>query len=286
MSNIKCITVDSLLFIMKFRTVFLVYKSRSGSTFLARQLENLAECLIIPETNFIPYILNNFHICSQDVLINGVLSETKFKDLNISKDELNSIYNDLTICDAQNYISQIIQYYHKREQPNAKIVIIKKGGWYSANMPLLKNIWPDARFLILDRHPCGIYNSAKKSRHSDTAEFLESNPIIFALRWRKYRDNVLLAKKIMPASILVVNFKSLLENTEDVVSTICNFLMVNRTIDYSRHKTRLINPRTEHLHNLVESKPVSQRIDAWRNELSKLDKILIALLCNYRGLDR
>lgn len=254
---------------------FLTYISRSGSTYLARLLNEYDDIGVSIEARLPDGILyRSLEITrSQDVekALEVLFSDGKFRAWNLRKDELERELRRLGFpIGYDKLLRTLLKMYFKKD--NVRICIYKNG-YYMEHVEALRSIFPDARFIFLVRDVRAIYNSQKHSLNSETLRPMASNPILVA----KYYEKILsIIEKYRQCDWLhVLKYEDLLLNTDDEIVRLLSFLGSRGTriadVDYYDQL-----PETEkHLHRNVNSGPLTDRMTAWRDQLSKVEMTCI-----------
>jgi hypothetical protein len=152
------------------RMSFLLFRSRSGSTFLGDRLGRHPDVMVIPESdaapNLVKFFKKNKSFCpgiDSWKLINFLFSELKLSDWGLPKEVLN---NEIVARNASDWASIfhiLCRTYRDWQKPGVNAVVFKKSGWYCRNMDLLLSTYPGSVMIGIIRDPRAVYNSARKS---------------------------------------------------------------------------------------------------------------------------
>ena len=157
---------------------FLVYDSRSGSTFLANELTKRFEVAIPPETNFLTFILKQFGHASFETdmqmvsLTETIMSDPKFSDLKIGRDDLEELLLHHAPMSSSAVVRAILDLFRRRRGLDGHRYGIKKGSYLSHYQDLLR-LFPKTKFVGLMRDGRAVFNSKKQSTYSGSGRPME-----------------------------------------------------------------------------------------------------------------
>ena len=279
--------------IMQRDIVFLIYLNRSGSTYLANQLSESPEIAVPPEghgglerllglletdsseserTSRLRYDLEHHRKLSAWQLDPSTTADRVTK----AADELEAFYD---LCDA----------FAERHKPGAGTVLVK--GRFLQQLisrygysGLQRGRCVRAVFLMRD--PRAIFASQKKSISTRTGLPMQVNPVTAALRWRHA------AKKAEAWGRhpwgMTVRYEDLVANNAETLEEIFAFLRVEReqqgqpTARGDTSLSELIPANQRHLHTNIKKDPITDRIHAWRNDLSTSEVEIISAISGER----
>ena len=252
---------------------FILYDSRSGSTFLANELSKRFQVVITPETNFITDTLENFGFITfeteaqLDSLAVTITSDRKFADLKISYPVLRALLGEhapLTLADA---VRLILNHYREQLVPNHFRYGIKNGKYVHDYREILR-MFPSAKFIGLIRDGRAVFHSKKRAITSRNGQTMAKDPKIAAKRWVK-TTMLLRELELDHRGVLIVNYETLIRETERTMSEIAEFLDVKPTEKSDQPRTYEIAERYQpELHRNVNKAPLADRITAWQTSLT------------------
>lgn len=251
---------------------FLVYDSRSGSTFLANLLVKYVGAAIPPETNFVYKILSNYNknTIDNDRDLNNILEiiykDRKFSDWNLERKELESCIKPNLPLTIGNLILEICSLYKNKNFPNSKIFGLKKS-YYLTQYEQMKKMFPQAKFVGIVRDGRAVFNSKKHSIYSVTGKPFETNPYKAAKRWCKICRKLREVQNKYPQETISIRYEEMIQDTEQTVDRVSQFLNVTE-LQELENKTYAIPDRYGELHKNVNKKPLTNRINAWQKSLS------------------
>lgn len=261
---------------------FIVYKSRSGSTFLADLLVRHADIGIAPESKIIPLTLRwgrrgNRTISNEAQLHNlfdVLYAEPKFESWNLSRVNLREHIIPRFPIHVSDFLRETIALYCRSNYPDCRVIGIKKGGWYTENVRLLKRMFPRSKFIHIIRDGRAVFASSKRAIHTDRGLPFETTASISALRWKR---TVKAFERHEGADYAMeVRYETLIARTKDTVARILKFLEVRSDSDTVEQllmprEAAFVDARNAYLHKNVGAEPKRSRINAWQDELTEAE---------------
>jgi hypothetical protein len=256
--------------------VFLTYISRSGSTFLAKLLNEYDDIGVSIEARMPDGILyDSFEIKGPEDVEKGLeilYSDGKFNAWNIDKQVLKEEICTLPFPVAYEQLLRATLRLSS-SNPSAKILVYKNG-FYIKHIETVKKKFPDAKFIFILRDARAIYNSRKASLNSETLEPMADNPIPVA---KEYKQVSLIVDRYKDVDWFhVIKYEDLISNTDSEMKRLLAFLATGGEKNLlGRNYVDKIPEREKHLHTNVSLGPLKGRIDAWRGELNNAEIVAI-----------
>jgi hypothetical protein len=261
--------------------VFIIYKSRSGSTYIADLLARHPAVAIAPESNLVPNTLDfvkREQVTSIDrgnlpLVLDVILAEPKFRAWGLEKEEWLFHLQDMLPLDPNRFLAELILTYCRLKNDQLTVWGLKKGGWYNRNIVLLRKIFPDIRLIHIVRDGRAVYASSKIAVHTDKGRPLETCVRESAFKWKSYVNDF---DKYRAEDCLEVRYEDFILNPESGLRGLLTFLGLSRDEDVLEyllrpHETTFVHPRFAHLHTRVGADPDPTRISAWKGELDERD---------------
>jgi len=260
------------------RIVFLTYVSRSGSTFLAQELDTLEGVRVGIEARFQDgwirgpnVILNNNE--ELDRYLETLYADPKFSAWGVSRKSLKKRlaalpfplrFSDVLLASLQEYIGT--------PEPE---VIVHKCGHYILCVNQIRSELPDALFLFLDRDPRSIYASQKRSRNSLTGEQFQRDIVDFVLQYRLIQSAV--DALVSKPYVMSVSYEEIVcGGLKSTLHAIAGFVGVDGNQWKKSNYFNAIPEAQKHLHvNVGRRVPNPSRINAWQDELSVAEKAFL-----------
>ncbi len=262
----------------EFKFIFLLYVSRSGSTYLSRLLaENCSDLAVIAETNYFRIIIAHQRIYKQyqpSVLAKLIAEDPKFKGFQFSKKEIIGVLNQCeTHREAILATTKFI--IHKKGIKETQNILIKDGGLVDF-ITEINTLFPGSKLLHIQRDPRGCINSLL---HTPKA-FIRGKS---SMGWndiemcvRQYE--VYLGKiEALTANnkIMHLHYEDLLGETNEVLLQLIKSLSLR-----PNHKSDIVQwngLREEELviHKNLYKPAQKDRLTAWKHELETWEIIYI-----------
>ncbi|MFX0137988.1 MAG: sulfotransferase [Candidatus Hodarchaeota archaeon] len=253
---------------------FIIYDPRSGSTFLSNLLIKNSRIAIPPESNFMPLIFENFkktrieNLHDLKVILDITYNDSKFSDWGIPKAVIKEQITDVLPTSIREYILLIISIFMKEKFPDAELFAIKKDN-YMRYHKQIKALFPFSKFIALIRDGRAVFNSKKVSIHSERLRPFENDVIKAAERWCNTVSLLHDIKKTYETDTLIIYYETLIEDTNRILSQICDFLDLEYLSNPRKFKFLLTERYGQDLHKNIDKEPLSARIDAWKDDLSR-----------------
>jgi hypothetical protein len=252
---------------------FLLYDSRSGSTFLANELAKRFEVAIPPETNFVTYLLTQFgHACFETRKQMGSLAKTissdpKFSDLKIGRGELEALLCEHPRLDPSDVVRLVLDRFREHKSLQGHRYGLKKGSYIFHYRDLLR-MFPKAKFIALIRDGRAVFNSKKTSIYSATGEPMEVNVRKAAREWTRI-TNLMRELEVDHPEVLIVRYETLIHDVDGTIDAVGSFLEAEPARSNRGDNAYEIADRYDYgLHRNVGKAPEAERISAWREGLS------------------
>ena len=252
---------------------FLVYASRSGSTYLGSLLDSYDDIGVSLESLFIYYLLNGPDRYSTRSEIDGALDyfydDNRSREWNLDRDRLALRLEKALPLTPPELLHEVLGANFEERKPSANTYIFK--GCSSRFMHRLVKRFPDTKVVFVYRDGRAVYASQKKSRAPYTNHVHSTNPILTArgwVRWFQVVDEI----SANGASVMRVKYEDLIGEVEEVVPAVHRFLTgkaePDTTVSFeTREYARRIPSAQSEIHQNIESPPLKSRIDGWRTEL-------------------
>ncbi|WP_394171959.1 sulfotransferase family protein [Thalassotalea litorea] len=259
--------------------VFIVGCPRSGTTLLQVKLSAIDDLAIPPEDDF---ILRFYYLLKQDC--------QKY----LSENEIRSLLDDLFEHDNNTFSqwhverSQIEQRIAQYAKLNLRQLIEciyfaflnrlenkKRWGckvpYFAAHIPILHEIFPDARFIHIVRDGRAAYQSMLERRFHPTARQYPKSPFNIAWQWQKFVSLAQTAGLQLGEQFLCLHYETLLAEPEQTYLQLAAFLQVDVSqLNQDYYQNILDNQliRQDNIDLYVKPKIDASKAQRWQNELS------------------
>ena len=258
---------------------FLVYQSRSGSTFLSRLLNENKYISVTPEADFNYNFIYKGKLLRNTSDIHSILIEfynsKKSKSWGFSKEELQKELLSLSFPIKFSDFFNTILALHYREQ-NPKAIVFK--GVFPNKIPQLKKQFPKAKFILISRDFRAVYNSQEKTINFNTSKPMSKNPYLASLEYRLL--NRFIEAYSQKGCFQHVVYENLMDNQEKVLAGIYNFVGVPNEKSEDDNYVGILSAEHKSIHTNVNKPAQKHRMEAWKEEL---DPVYISIVQSVAG---
>lgn len=259
---------------------FLIYVSRSGSTLLARLLDEYSDTGVTIESRFMMDLLFLKHWFEKkgdiEELFRRLERSGKFSNFNIKFEDL------MTFYDGKKKISSvaeaILESYFAREKAESCVWVVKDSinGYY---MKQILNEMPYAKFIHIVRDGRAVLNSWLTTIDPYTKKPMSFDTLNTARSWKKLLVSVDKFKEEHPESIIEIRYEDLITNTAGEIGKIRMYLGLTcqdtntKKAGTGNYYDKLPKPEKE-IHGMVKGSPELSRLYAWEKDLPIEDRKL------------
>lgn len=262
---------------------FLTHLSRSGSTLLARMLDEFDDICVTTEGEF-PLELFGVKSYSPitfntqkdlETYLDNVLGQTRVASWNLPNEAI------LKACQSLPYpisgptlIRKILSVYRDIHKPGAQVVIYKACPFMPWHIPASIIHFPDTVFLHLLRDPRAVYHSQLKSIDPFTGKPFSTSALKTAMDWKKAAS---LTRTYPDLALTEVRFETLVENPDQVLQRIVLALGLENESKGSASSSfsSRMAPADQALHQEITQSPDPQKIKTWEKSLADKDVQII-----------
>ncbi len=258
---------------------FLVYQSRSGSTFLSRLLNENKHLSVTPEADFnYAFVYKNKplrNIFDVENILDEFFESKKSKSWNFNKQELqNELLKIPFPIKFSDFLNTLLSLHYG--QNNLKMIVFK--GVFANKIPQLKKQFPQAKFILISRDFRAVYNSQTKTINFNTGKPMSKNPYLASLEYRLLTHFIeTYAEKDCFQHVV---YEYLIENQESVLATIYNFVGVLKEKSEGDNYMGILSQEHISIHTNVNKPAQKQRMAAWKDEL---DPVYISIIQSLAG---
>jgi hypothetical protein len=269
---------------------FLAYLNRSGSTLLARLLNEYRDIGVGIEgleRRFLHQDPERFSLRNSvelDRWLDRVYrDDPKFKGWGIDRRRLRTgLLKTGFPISYHKFLETCLKIYF---QGDSSRVLIHKESRYFQNLKRSAKIFPGWKYIFIDRDPRGIFNSQKKSLESITGLPMRADIVRFALNYKNQQIRIRFYRKEGQLSrwFIRVRYENILEDGKDLIRILDFFQCSDSKKAPGRPYLDRVPRDQRHLHKLVENRPLKERAIAWQKELG-YDEIAFLNKVLYREL--
>ncbi len=252
---------------------FLVYASRSGSTYLGSLLDCYQDVAVSLESKFIYYLLKRDPEYCTDTEIDASLdyfySDERSAEWNLDREELRRRLVEALPMNAVDLMSKLLAMVFEVDKPAAQFFVFK--GLSSNFMGRLIDTFPAAKVIFVYRDGRAVYASQKKSKAPYSGRVHSTNPITTAAEWVGWFDAIDQIEA-RGAAVYRVKYEEMILDVEGIVPLVHQFLAGRDTPDLEvsfdtiSYAKQIPSAQSE-IHKNVKSAPLKGRIDGWKREL-------------------
>ena len=251
------------------RLLFVISPPRAGSTLLQRMLGSHTEILTLPEPHLItPLAYLGFY---------DLVDKAPYDHINAA--EAMRTFVEHLPRKEEDYLDALRAYantlYERALAPSGRRYFLDKTPAYALVLPFLRKLYPDARYIVLTRHPLAVMSSyANSFFDGDWRAAHQFNAVV-----ERYVPAIAAFLRQPPRHTLQIRYEDLVADPAATLSRIFEFLELEdqpEAVNYGQRfeaKKGMGDPIT--VHN--EGRPVSTSLEKWVAELlHDPDKLALA----------
>lgn len=253
------------------KVFFIVGAPRSGTTLLQRLLDHHPAIAVCPETNLFVHLQQRK---LQDVIQNEVEYQSLLAAVADRLKKFNDPAYDLVVAFQEKNWNFPLRTKHLLEsfaeaylEQKGRSVLGEKTPEHLLHLPLIKQLCPLAKTVIIARHPLDVIASALKLQQKYTQDASTADRRLAHLArlvkqsWYKHRQAV----ARYPDQVFELQYEQLVQEPEKCLEGICQFLQLEYSPDMlSYHQQSLVTEGAESKANAIEpfletNKPIFQQ---------------------------
>ncbi len=259
------------------KIAFLTYLSRSGSTLLARLLDEYDDICVTTEGE-IPLELFGVKSYSPitfdskqylEMYLNNILDKSRFASWNIPNDQILNLCNQVGFPINGPQLVYILLYAYKEiYKPKARMVVYKACPFMPWHISESMQHFPEAKYIHLIRDPRAVYYSQKYSLDPFKGIPFSRSPLKTAMEWKK---GVRIITANLEEKVKVVKYEGLVNDPKYFLKRLIIFLNVSPLKNHISkisfmNRMELID---KNLHQEINLKPDANKIIVWKDKLLK-----------------
>ncbi|MFW6311714.1 MAG: sulfotransferase [Nanoarchaeota archaeon] len=259
--------------------VFLCYISRSGSTFLAKELNKYSDIKVSIEGEFFDGYARPFPKINNEADLKQYLDKSynerpsKLKYWGIDKNELyrNLKQNNYPIT-YRDVLLQLLDMYFNGIKED-EIVIYKAGSYHKYVNKVIGGFGSDVKFLFINRDPRSIYNSQKKSLGSETNKPFITSIEKFVKTYKE--DHEYIQQHSWRNNFYIIKYENLIADKTTTLSNVLKFIGSKGIKGEENDYFDKIPEKQKNLHKKLTTNEDKSRIKPWKNESSPKEIFLL-----------
>jgi hypothetical protein len=275
------------------RIAFLTYLSRSGSTILARLLDEYDDICVTTEGE-IPLELfgvksySPITFYSKDDLelyLNNILGKTRVASWNIPNNQILNLCNEVGFpINGPQLVYFLLYAYKEIYMPKARLVIYKACPFMPWHITESKHHFPEALYIHLIRDPRAVYYSQKKSIDPFKGTPFSRSPLKTAMEWKRA---IRLISDYPEEKVKIIKYEELVDRPKDLLKKLILFLGVSPSKDHISEIqfSDRMEKVDKNLHREIDLQPDSKKAFVWKdrlliNEIQIIDHYLNELIAS------
>lgn len=257
------------------KLIFMVYDSRSGSTFLSKLIsQQLINTAVTPEIGFEEILKRS------DQTLNGLkwskvlrrmVKNDDMRNADCSFDNLIDLYEKQTAkLLPENVFKAVIDQCLKNYK--SRFIIIKNGRHIKYINELSRLLGDKAKIIYITRDPRAVISSKllTKRPYYPYEVMAWGGALFAAMQWKRYDRYITVAIKNEAANILEVSYEDLITSQNSVLTKVAAFIgtTIKLKDNIEEQNNYRIPEKEKEIHRLASSNAVSARVNAWQQEIT------------------
>jgi hypothetical protein len=243
------------------RLIFVISPPRSGSTLLQHMLGSHSQILSYPEPHLItPLAFLGYYDQVDKAPYDHINAAEAIKLFVAGLPHGEADYLDAVRAYADTLYGRMLSTSDKR-------YFLDKTPAYALVLPFLTRLYPDARYIVLTRHPLAIASSyANSFFDGDWLAAHMFNPVV-----NRYVPAIADLLREPPRQLLRISYENLVREPQSELARLCVFLGLDfqpGMIEYGEHYTPARGGRGDPIKVQQEARPVATSLDKWAGELA------------------
>ena len=266
--------------------VFILGNPRSGTSLFRLMLNSHSSINATPECGFLHWWYKKYADWDKSCVLSPRLDEY-LSDLESSKriEDWKMDYAKLKAKIAQEMpdtyakLGEMVYTFYGEQKGKKATVIVDKNNYYINHYSELKEIWPDAKYILVVRDgrdvACSYLNIETLVTNSPYKPKLSTNIRTIAKEWTTNNQNILdFSETLDKDQLMMIRYEDFVNESEIYLSKVCDFLGLNFESDMLNYFIKNAEEQDEPLSSLdwkkkTLEKPDKDNIGKYKMELEK-----------------
>ena len=253
--------------------VFLTHMARSGSTLVARELDRLEAVSVGIEESLPDGIVKGEEVLLEspeelDDYLERAWQDEKLAAWGVAPQALKKrlITNHSFPLRFREILEELLGHYFNHESGGSGEYLVHKKGPYYLHVDRVREQFPHARFIHIDRDPRGIYNSQKKARRSNSSRTMAEPLTTFAFQYLAAQHAI--SRYQREPYFHVVCYEDFVKDPQRKLMRIQELLGLQK-LQANEHGSYFerIPGGQHHLHKNLSKEVLPERALSWKQEL-------------------
>lgn len=223
--------------------LFIIGNPRSGTTLLRLIINSHPEVCIPPESHFFLWLEKKYENWTRTDGYRNYLTDlyesTKFETWGLSRYDLESFLNKNN-PESYSELNELVYLFYANQRKKKTKIWGDKNKLWKEKLPHILKYYPNAKFIHIHRDgrdvACSYKNLNSRNIRSKYAPKLPSDIESIALKWQENIQFLeAFQESVLKENFLKISYEKLLENTEEVGNSICDFLGIEAPKDGLNH---------------------------------------------------
>lgn len=239
---------------------FIVGSARSGTTLLRLMLNAHSEVAVPPESRFVVELWEGKPEVDLEELLHRLEGHPRFEAWDTPLDSVREELGAGTV----RYVDAIAAVYRAYAHLHGKVIFGDKTPRYVENMPLLAELYPEARFVHLVRDGRNVALSYAN------VPFGPKNVVKAADLWAKrVLAGIEHGKRLGPERYTELRYEQLVDDAEGRVKALCDFLKIDfdpGMLDYTEKARSAVLPKAQRYNQKVTG-GITKNARSWEHDM-------------------
>jgi hypothetical protein len=269
---------------------FLAYSGRSGSTYLAKQMnDRLPSVTVLPEFRAVEHLAVE-SVATGDAISCRTVRDILANDVQLAQDaamhqrlvaHLDALHRPtMSLVEALDELTEVALSTHVGPHPDVVVLQFSRYQYFITRLRPRLGARLQAEIGIV-RDPRGVVNSLLKTARAyyRNEDMGRGDPAFCSRRWAREQRQMLTMCDAAPGRIgLIVKYEDMVADLDATLLQVASRLEVPTRLDAAVAAEYAVAPRERGLHPLLDRSPEVSRVDAWRSELPVGQRLAVEVI--------